>query len=571
MRVTRNSGIVFVLFCIKLLIGSGLLENSTDISRVSAASDKTAPIHCSRPREFLASAESTRTKSAVWCSDTGDGMYKNPILHADYSDPDVIRVDEAYYMTASSFTHFPGLPILRSEDLVNWQLIGYAVQRYPGNQFDMPRPGKGIWAPSIRCHEGRTYIYWGDPDAGIYRVCAPSPEGPWEPPTLLLPGRGLIDPCPFWDDDGRAYLVHAWAKSRAAFNSVLTLRNMSPDGSQISPEGTHIFDGRKDHPTIEGPKLYKRNGYYYVFAPAGGVSHGWQTVLRSKHITGPYEAKIVLEQGSTPINGPHQGGWVETPEHRSWFIHFQDAGAYGRILHLQPMTWKNDWPVIGIDSNGDGTGEPVLVHTKPVVKEKSPEATPSESDEFNTGRLGLQWHWQANPRPQWVQFRKQANQLRLLAIPHPLPEPDLRGVPNLLLQRFPAPDFQATAKMQLFPETGAPRAGLVITGDDYACIELALQGRKIHLRQVAFQHGKEQVVEDMPYQDSPVFLRVQISSPDALCRFSYSSDGQRFTAIGKAFTARPGRWVGARMGLFCISQVPLNPAGYADFDWFRVE
>src|SRR5690606_26534145 len=251
----------------------------------------------------------------VWVSDQGDGTYKNPVLHADYSDPDVVGVDGDYYMTSSSFTAVPGLPILHSKDLVNWRLIGHALQEIvPTNVFDRPRHGQGVWAPSIRHHKGEYYIYWGDPDFGIYMVKAKNPQGPWDPPVLVMEGKGLIDPSPLWDDDGKAYLVHAYAGSRAGVKSILVLNRMNPEGTQVLDRGRVIFDGHDDHPTVEGPKFHKRNGYYYIFAPAGGVATGWQLVLRSKDIYGPYEEKVVLEQGSTQTNGPHQGAWVDTPD-----------------------------------------------------------------------------------------------------------------------------------------------------------------------------------------------------------------------------------------------------------------
>ena len=272
---------------------------------------------------------------AVWAADNGDGTYKNPILYADYSDPDAIRVGQDYYLTASSFTCLPGLPILHSPDLVNWTLLAHALPAYPEARFATPQHGQGVWAPALRYHNGLFYLYWGDPDSGVYCTRSKTPAGPWDTPVLVLPGKGIIDPCPLWDDDGQAYMVHAWAASRAGVNSLLTLRTMTADGLHVSTTGRHIFDGRERHPTIEGPKFYKRNGYCYIFAPAGGVTQGWQTVLRSKDIYGPYESRVVMAQGTTPINGPHQGGWVETPSGQSWFLHFQDAGAYGRILHLQ--------------------------------------------------------------------------------------------------------------------------------------------------------------------------------------------------------------------------------------------
>jgi beta-xylosidase len=270
--------------------------------------------------------------AAQWAPDRGDGSYRNPVLHADYSDPDVIRVGDDYYLTASSFSCTPGLPILHSRDLVNWTIVNHALPRQvPEDVFAGVQHGKGCWAPAFRHHDGKFWIYYPDPDFGIYAVTATDPAGAWSAPTLVKAGKGLIDPCPFWDDDGRAFLIHAWAKSRSGINNILTLQRLSSDGLRVEGEARTVVDGSAlpGYTTLEGPKLHKRAGYYYVFAPAGGVQRGWQSVFRSRNIEGPYEARIVLRQGGSAINGPHQGAWVETGRGEDWFLHFQDKDAYG--------------------------------------------------------------------------------------------------------------------------------------------------------------------------------------------------------------------------------------------------
>lgn len=265
-----------------------------------------------------------------------------------------MRVGDTYYMTASSFNAAPGLPLLRSKDLVNWELAGHALPALvPAGRYAVARHGEGVWAPSLRYHEGKFWIFYPDPDLGIFVTTAASFSGPWSAPRLLLPGKGIIDPTPLWDDDGKAYLLHAWAKSRAGFNNVLTLRRMAPDASGLlDGEGLTLIDGNKipGYRTLEGPKFYKANGFYYVFAPAGGVEHGWQAVFRARSIDGPYEVRTVMDQGNTPINGPHQGAWVGALDGRDWFLHFQDKGAHGRVVHLQPMRWEDGWPLIGMPS-----------------------------------------------------------------------------------------------------------------------------------------------------------------------------------------------------------------------------
>jgi beta-xylosidase len=483
--------------------------------------------------------------SSVWVADNNDGTYKNPVLYADYSDPDVLRLGDDYYMTASSFSCIPGLPVLHSKDMVNWTIIGHALQKYPDESFNKPQPGKGVWAPSIRYHNNYFYIYWGDPDIGIFMVKSRTPAGPWENPVLVLEGKGLIDICPLWDDDGNAYIVHAWAKSRAGINSILTVRKMNPEGTKVSPEWVHVFDGHDHQPTLEGPKFYKRNGYYYIFAPAGGVKEGWQLALRSKNIYGPYEEKIVLDQGATTVNGPHQGGWVETPAGQSWFIHFQDIGAYGRVIHLQPVKWINDWPLMGIDHDKDGKGQPALRFAKPQVNVVSPVTTPAESDDFCANSLGLQWQWQANPQQNWYELMPQPGHLRLFAINQTEQQINLADVPNVLLQKFPAPYFTATTKIKLSARRDGILAGLVIMGSDYACIYITKNNQQFSLVTAvctnALQNGEEQTIEEHPLQTDTIYLRVKVSSPDARCQFSYSVDENRFESLGNEFKAKPGK------------------------------
>lgn len=516
--------------------------------------------------------------SQVWVADQGDGTYKNPILYADYSDPDAIRVGEDYYLTASSFNCMPGLPILHSRDLVNWEIIGHALQKQiPEAFFEVPQHGNGVWAPCLRYHDGEFYIYWGDPDHGVYMVKTRDPAGDWEPPVLVKEGKGIIDTSPLWDDDGQVYLVHGWAGSRAGVNSLITVNRMNADGTRVLDEGKHVFDGHDGHKTIEGPKFYKRNGYYYIFAPAGGVPTGWQLILRSRDIYGPYEEKIVLEQGSTPVNGPHQGGWVETPGGESWFLHFQDVEAYGRILHLQPVRWVGDWPMMGEDKDGNGVGEPVLRHKKPDVGATYPIQTPAESDEFNTDVLGLQWQWHANPRVVWSALLRGKDYLRLFAVNQPQGAANLWPVPNLLLQKFPAPDFTATTKVTWQVEFEAwqeKKAGLIITGNDYAYLAISQDDKGYKISQVRCKNAEkgtaEEVVAEKRIGTNTAYLRVKVSGPDAKCRFSYSEDGQRFTPIGEEFAALPDKWIGAKVGLFATSASNARRGSYADFDWFRV-
>lgn len=515
--------------------------------------------------------------SDVWVSDQGDGTFKNPVLYADYSDPDICRVGDDFYMTSSSFNCAPGLPILHSKDLVNWKIIGYALEEiFPVDHFKTPQHGNGVWAPSIRYHNDEFYIYWGDPDFGIYMVKTKDPAGSWEDPVLVQSGKGLIDACPLWDDDGNAYLVHAFAGSRASIKSVLVVNKMSADGTKLLDKGTLVFDGHEEHPTVEGPKFYKHNGYYWIFAPAGGVSTGWQLALRSKNPLGPYEEKIVMNQGNTSINGPHQGGWVELESGEYWFMHFQDVDAYGRIVHLQPMQWKKGWPVIGEDKNGDGIGEPVATYKKPNVKGKHGIETPVETDEFNNGDLGLQWEWHANPEGYHGFLFPKKGVLRFYATELISEEKNtLWKVPSLLLQKFPAPEFTASTKVEVNfnPKVKGERTGLVVMGEDYAniAIESTADGNFITLNTCkrARTGGVEKSVRIAKAESNNYFFKVEVRE-GGNCQFYYSKNGTDYTKAGETFVAKPGRWIGAKVGLFATTKEVINDSGYGDYDWFRI-
>ncbi len=530
--------------------------------------------------------------SKVWVADQGNGTYKNPVLYADYSDPDICRVGDDYYLTSSSFNCLPGLQVLHSKDLVNWSFAGAAVPyALPPVTDERPEHGNRVWAPSIRHHNGEFYIFWGDPDQGAFMVKAKDVKGPWSEPVLVKAGKGIIDTCPLWDEDGKVYLVHAYAGSRAGLKSVITICELNKEATKAITQSRIIFDGHEAHQTCEGPKFYKRNGYYYIFHPAGGVATGWQVVLRSKNVYGPYEWKTVLAQGKTAINGPHQGGWVDTPTGEDWFMHFQDVGAYGRLVHLQPMKWVNDWPVIGVDKDGDGCGEPVLTYKKPNVGKTYPICTPQESDEFDGYTLGLQWQWHANINEKWYYCAGDQGLLRLYSYPVPNDYKSLWDVSNLLLQKTTAPSQTISTKVTFKPAAKyqGERTGLVVMGMDYAALVMENTKEGLVLSQVeckkADRGGKETMNATLPLQTPTVYLKAKVYSTSkkiaaseggsdqiVMCQFSYSLDGKKYQSFGQPFQVREGKWIGAKTGVFCTRPaIVTNDGGWADIDWYRVE
>lgn len=545
--------------------------------------------------------------SGVWVPDQKDGTYINPILNGDYSDPDAVRVGDDYYLTASSFTNIPGLPVLHSKDLVNWTLIGYALQRnVPDAHHSVARRGGGVWAPAIRHHNGLFHIYYPDPDFGIFVVTAKDPAGPWTEPVLVEGAKGVIDPAPFWDEDGQGWLVYSYAKSRSGIINVVALKKLNGDGTKTVGEEKIIIngdnlpkvqtsDGPKDWVVVEGAKLYKRDGWYYIFAPAGGVKGGWQGVFRSRTIEGPYEERNVLDQGQTPVNGPHQGAWIDTPSGEDWFVHFQDTDSYGRRVHLQPVIWpKGEWPVIGEPQKGTHYGQPVLRHKKPSGPAQ-PIAIPPVDDDFASGpHLG--WQWQANPADDW-RDASVTGHLRLKSVSS---SSNLWETGHIFSQKLPGMTFEATAKLEFAPKAMGERAGLTLFGYAYGFIGLQNTPEGLRVIQAANltanENGTEQVTSG-PVHTGPVWLKVAVEpirepiAPPAdptrywpsmtraiyaRAQFSYSIDGKTYVPLGAAVTVKPGRWVGSQLGLF--AQAPAGtPAfaatavGHADFDDFSVK
>ena len=529
--------------------------------------------------------------SQVWNPDNGNGTYTNPVINADYSDPDVIAVGDDYYLTASSFQCMPGLPILHSKDLVNWEIIGHALTK-PYFSQNVPSHGNGVWAPCMRYHNGEFYIYWGDPDRGVYMVKTKNPAGEWEKPVRVIKGKGMIDTSPLWDDDGRCYLVNGWANSRAHFASVLTVRELNAEGTAAISDPVIVFDGNgTENRTCEGPKFYKRNGWYWIMCPAGGVPTGFQLAMRSKSPYGPYEVKKVLAQGKTNINGPHQGGWVHTSQGEDWFMHFQDKGAYGRVVHLQPVTWRDNWPVMGIDKDGDYCGEPVTKYRKPKIAGKVANVNPQESDEFNDGKVGMQWQWQANYSQLYGMptmngtFRLYTYKLKPYTYKKNRDSLSLWLDPAMLLQKTPADRFTATAKLCLTAKNEQQLGGIIMMGLNLSALVVKRVGQEFQLLQLTCKDAdkanqptskllatlKPTSADTNGYQEAiheVIYMRMKVY--DGKLQFAYSTDGKHYTSVGDVFTMREGKWIGAKIGLVAAEPQGTNPCGWIDVDWFRV-
>ncbi len=529
---------------------------------------------------------SAQYRSEVWSPDNGDGTYTNPVINADYSDPDVCvgPSGEDYYLTASSFQCIPGLPILHSKDLVNWEIVGYALtELYEGYDnlkahFNKPQHGNGVWAPSIRYHNGEYYIYWGDPDFGVFMVKTKDPAGKWEKPVCVISGQGYIDTTPLWDEDGRCYLVNGWANSRSKFASVLTVRELSADGTRAIGQPVIVFDGNgTENRTCEGPKFYKRDGWYWIMCPAGGVPTGFQLAMRSKSPYGPYEHKIVLAQGKTAINGPHQGAWVHTKYNEDWFLHFQDKEAYGRVVHLQPVDWSTGWPIMG------HKGEPVVTHKKP-QSSSNVIVNPVESDEFDTPTMGKQWQWHANYDEKFG-MPTAFGTFRIYTYKLSENWKSFWEIPNLLLQKTPADKFTVTTKLCMTSKADGQFGGLVMMGLNYSALVVRRMGDQFQLVQMtcmAADKGKQQTEEVLatlaptaadkiaykPGIHEDIYLRLYVDN--SKLRFAYSLNGKKFKDCGTEFQMKEGKWIGAKFGFVAAETNAKADRGWVEADWIRI-
>ena len=487
----------------------------------------------------------TSHSSLLW-GDQGDGTYVNPVLNADFSDPDVIRVGNKYYMVASDF-HFLGMQVLESEDMVNWRYISQIYRRFDEPGWDENRHyAGGSWAPAIRYHDGRYYVFFCTPDEGLYMSTAQDPHGPWTPLHLVQRVEKWEDPCPFWDTDGMAYL----GRSRHGAGPIIVHR-MSPDGRQLLDEGVTVYEG----PIAEGTKWLKRNGWYYLIIPEGGVGTGWQTVLRSKNIYGPYERKIVLEQGSTDINGPHQGALVDTPDGQWWFYHFQETPVLGRVVHLQPVRWQDDWPLMGEDYDGNGIGEPVHSWNKPFGnREPVPVMNLQTNDDFSDS-IGLQWQWNHNPDDSHWSITEHPGYLTI----HAQPADSLKACRNMLTQKVIGYQSESTT---LLTASGNCYAGLFCSGKLFRGIGICPQGIFIEA------NGQRQIIDATvaahPDVSTPIYFRVTNDCEHNRHQFYYSVNGKDFIPGGDSFPMRGGYWKGIRVGVFCYG---LD--GMANFDHFQ--
>lgn len=504
----------------------------------------------------------SKAQSTVWSPDNGDGTFSNPLMWGDWADPDVIRVGDDFYMVSTSMQYVPGCPVTTSKDLVNWKMAGYAVERYDEDpRYDMQGGTlymNGSWAATIRHHAGKFYVGfctpygWGT-EKGNFSICiANDIKGPWE--RTIFP-EYLYDPGLLFDDDGKVYVVHG--------QGTLYVTELNADVKSVKGENVKIWEKRFKNPFelgggfgMEGSHAYKINGKYYITCPAGG-NRGWQICLRSDHIYGPYEYKLIMNDCSSyPTNGMHQGGMVQLKNGDWWFIIMQDRGAIGRVPCLVPVEWVDGWPMLG------SNGKEVITYTKPAVGKNYPVQVPATTDEFNNSVLGLQWQWNHNPDNAKWSLKDRKGYMRLKAS---LAD-SLLNARNTLSQRVQGPSSTGTVVMDVKGLKNGNIAGFGILELPYAFIAIQQTG---DTRKIIMRNG-ETTVESIDFTGDKLWMRARATDVNFRATFYYSLDGKKFIPIGNELFMKNGlRWTGNRFALFNYSTTEEGVDGYADFDWFR--
>lgn len=498
-------------------------------------------------------------------SDNGNGTFTNPVIRADYPDPDVVRLGDTYYFVSTTMHNFPGATVLKSKDLVNWEYCAQPLKQLSSaakyNLTDgLDSYAQGMWAAAMETHNGRLYILINGNDAGGFLLSTDDPEGEWEMQKL---DRVYYDPGLLFDN-GKVYVV-------CGIN-MLTIcqldENFNFERSQVVVE--------REGTGLEGSHLYKIGDYYYIYSTYGGWPTG-QTIFRSKNIWGPYEEKLLVEK---TINGKpntvHQGALVETQTGEWWTMLMEDLGPMGRMPNLQPVTWQDEWPIVG------DNGVPMQTCNKPDVGTCYPREALPTNDNFRSYPLGMQWQWNHNPdngawslfeRPGWMRLKAKDTAT------------DMMHARNTLTQRIFADSEKptnGTVCMDISQMKEGDVAGIAVIQDPYAYLAVRLINGQY---QLVWQQETLRGVDNFTpatqalqfaNQSEILYLRAQMSYATGKCCFFYSTDNQTWNALGGETELRYNLsvFVGTRFGIFCYhdeASAPDEAPGYVDIDWFSTE
>jgi xylan 1,4-beta-xylosidase len=519
----------------------------------------------------------------TWTADNGNGTFSNPLFYDEFSDPDLIRVGEDYYLTGTTMHAMPGLHVFHSKDLVNWGFLSYAFQRLelgPEYQLESQQQayGNGIWAPCLRYHAGTFYIFANVNGHTTQLFRAQDPAGPWTQTSLA---RSLHDLSVLFDDDGKVYVVWGYRD--------LHLAQLNPDFSDILPGSERVLFP-PDSEMGEGSHFYKVGGKYYITSAwwAGSMR---MPCARADHPEGPYEinfaisinedfglaegARLVDNKQGPPFNliprGPdragrvslHQGGIVSTPAGEWWGFSMMDYNSVGRLTCLSPVTWQEGWPYFGMPGNLTRTPR---TWVKPGCGVDAPPSSPFQrSDDFCSAQLNPVWQWNHNPDNRRWSLSERPGCLRL----HALPAPDFWWARNTLTQRAVGPKSTATVKLDLGGLQPGDTAGLGLLNFPFAWIGVHTGEDGRQIQQYNQYTGR---TARAPLEGRSIWLRTECDFLSETAVFLYSPDGKEFRRLGAEFELiySLGTFQGVRFALFNFNQAG-GPGGYADFSQYRVD
>jgi xylan 1,4-beta-xylosidase len=523
-----------------------------------------------------------------WTADNGNGTYTNPLFYDELSDPDVIRVGDDFYLAGTTMHSMPGLVVLHSKDLVNWKWLSYAFERLElGPEFTLEDGkeayGQGIWAPCIRYHDGKFYIFSNVNGHDLQVFIAADPSGPWEHRRL----DGIHDLSVLFDDDGRVYAVHGYDE--------VTLIEIKPDLSGYVLNSSRVIIPR-GNAMGEGHHFYKINGRYYIIS-ANYAPTGRMQCARADRVDGPYETVVIAasetlgtqrgwwvqnvgldrpvpEPGATfQLEGPrgsylgavplHQGGIVDLPNGDWWGFSMMDFRSVGRTTALSPVTWKDGWPYFGLPGN---LGRTPRTWTKPAVAaEVAPRAPYQRSDDFSGPALLPVWQWNHNPVESKWSLTEKPGALRL----HTLPASQFLWARNSITQRAIGPVSTATADLDATGLQPGDTAGLALLNMPFASIGIMRTDAGFILRW--YDQLSNETIEK-PLSLSRVFLRATGDYDNDVAQLSYSTDGKNFTDVGGEIRLpyQLKTFQGTRYALFAFN-TRGREGGRADFESFRVD
>jgi beta-xylosidase len=491
----------------------------------------------------------------AWQADNGNGTFTNPPLYADYPDPDIIRVGEDFYMVSTTFVDSPGINVLRSKDLVNWQIVSHAATLVNGgNRFDMiggTAYRHGFWAASIRYHNGTFYVV-DNPTFGHARVYyTTNLAGPWQSHELNQPA---YDPGFFIDTDGTGYI--------ACGNTRLSLLTLNSNYSQVVSVRTDILVYRG----IEGSHMIKRGNYYYLFNANPSLRPFALLCSRSTNIFGPYETIKSLDDP----RGGHQGGIVELADGQWYGFVMKDCGAIGRMTDIGPIFWTNNWPVWGTP---EAPGEVPAVTRKPIPGE--PICQPATSDDFSSPTLGLQWQWNHNPDNSRWSLTARPGCLRL----KPTEATNFWFARNTLTQKGQGPWSCGEVKFDLshlrpgdvcgFGTFGKTNGQISVSGGSHGAVTLNMNVT------VPMNPSSTKLWQtnlgSVRFTGTNIYLRTELNFTNDLGSCSYGADGIHWTMLGGPFNLaydwQTGTFQGEKFAIFCFNSNPGD--GYVDVDWFH--